>query len=475
MKTIATIFFCLLLLLYENGYSQITITFTVDVAGMTIGTGGMHIAGQFETDSSLTILSDWNPGAPGSQMTLVSGTTYTVDVQFPFSAAGKPLEFEFVRDDVWTNSTGDVSEGNPGDCCLDLSCGVEDGSGGINRMIIIPDCSGTYSCTWNNCAQLIASLSPAITVTPMNPLICKGESIQLSATSLASVSWSPDPTLSCTLCNNPIATPDTTTYYYVTASIGNCMVIETILVSVAVPVVNLSNNQMLCEGESVQLSADGTGTISWSPASGLSCTSCNDPVASPASSTLYFATATVGGCSLTDSLLITVDDLSINAGPDQNINFGESIQLNAEGASAYLWQPPDGLSCTECNSPIASPTVTTQYVVTSISDNGCKASDSVSVFITVPCKGIYFPNAFTPNGDGRNDTFGAISELDIPINTFKIYNRWGQLVFESNTFNGQWDGSFQKQPQPIEAYIYYLELSCEGKNVLLKGAVMLIR
>ena len=133
------------------------------------------------------------------------------------------------------------------------------------------------------------------------------------------------------------------------------------------------------------------------------------------------------------------------------------------------------MSCTECTSPVASPTVTTQYVVTSTSDNGCKASDSISVFITVPCKGIYFPNAFTPNGDGMNDTFGPISELDIPINTFRIFNRWGRLVFESNTFGGQWDGSFQKKPQPIEAYIYYLELSCEGKNVLLKGDVMLIR
>ncbi|MEO6167029.1 MAG: gliding motility-associated C-terminal domain-containing protein [Chitinophagales bacterium] len=476
MKTAISILVILLFIMTKVAFSQITINFTVDAAATTVGPGGMHIAGQFLTDSSITITEDWDPGAQGSQMTLLSGTTWQVQVSFPFNSAGKLLEFEFVRDSAWFNSSyGDVSEGNPGDCCLDETCGVLDGSGGINRVLTIPNCSGEYNCSWNNCAFLIASSSLAITVTPQNVLICKGESVQLTATSLATILWLPDPTLSCLACSNPIASPDITTSYFVTASIGNCIVTDTVLVTVSVPELAISNDTVFCEGQSLQLSAGGTGIISWSPTEGLSCSLCDAPVASPLSTTLYFVTSTVGDCSITDSLLITVDTLSITAGSDQNIFYGESVQLNATGSSDYLWSPTEGLSCTDCPSPIASPLATISYEVTSTSVNGCKSSDAVTIFVTVPCVGIFFPNAFTPNGDGRNDTFGPVSELNPPIKAFRIFNRWGQLVFLSTAFSVQWDGTFENQLQPIESYIYNLELDCEGNGVLMKGVVMLVR
>lgn len=465
----------LTLAITTSGFSQIMITFTVDVTGMYIGAGGVHIAGEFATDSSLTILEDWQPGSSGSQMTLLSGTTYTVDVSFPSSSAGKPLQFEFVRDEVWMNSNGDMSEGNPYDCCLDYSCGVDDGAGGFNRIITIPECTGSYDCTFNQCASLVVSSLPSFTVTPQDTIICLGQSIQLHAVSSGVVTWFPDPTLSCTSCNDPFASPVVPTHYFVTSALGSCLVKDTVFVNPQSPSINSSPDTFLCRGDSVQLFAMGSGIISWFPNTALSCALCDDPIASPLSSIWYYVTSTVGSCSVKDSMFLTVDAISINAGSDQNILLGESVQLEASGAADYTWQPASGLSCTDCSSPIASPSVTTTYQVASTSDLGCKASDSVTIIVTVPCAGIFFPNAFTPNSDGRNDTFGAISELNPPIKSFRIFNRWGQLIYESTALDKPWDGNFHNKPQSLGTYVYVLELDCEGGSTMMSGEVMLIR
>ncbi len=455
--------------------AQINITFTIDVTGSAVGAGGMHIAGQFATDSASSITADWNPAAPGSKMTHLSGSTYQLIVTFPFSAAGKLLEFEFVRDSVWNNNTGDVSEGNPNDCCLDLTCGVSDQSGGINRVITIPACSGSYDCSWNICASLIPGPDPVIAVSPGNIIICKGESVQLNAASSAAVSWQADPTLSCLLCNNPLASPDTTTYYYASAAIGSCMAVETVLVEVVVPAVTAAADTVLCNGASAQLYATGSGSITWTPATGLSCSSCDNPVASPASTILYYATASAGNCFAKDSVLVTVETISVEAGTDEQLLLGDSVMLHGSGASQYQWQPPDGLSCTDCASPVAMPIVSATYTLTGTSDNGCKATDEVTLTVIVPCDGIFFPNAFTPNGDGRNETFGPVSNFHPAINAFRIYNRWGEMVFESKSFSSQWNGNLHGEPQPTGAYAYDLTLLCDGRQVVLKGIVSLLR
>ncbi|HUM48446.1 MAG TPA: hypothetical protein PLD84_16050, partial [Chitinophagales bacterium] len=232
MKIAITILVMINLMMIRIAFSQITITFTIDDGGNGIGPGGMHIAGQFATDSSLTIATDWDPGADGSAMTLLSGTTWQLEVSFPFSSAGKLLEFEFVRDSAWNIGYVDMSEGNPGDCCLDETCGVTSVSGETNRVLVIPDCSGTYSCFWNTCASLVPSFDMNILVTPQNILLCKGESVQLDASGAPNVVWLADPTLSCDSCNNPIASPDSTTTYYVSAGFGTCFGEENVLVTV---------------------------------------------------------------------------------------------------------------------------------------------------------------------------------------------------------------------------------------------------
>ena len=90
-------------------------------------------------------------------MTLLFGDTYGVDVSFPDSSAGLSLQFEFVRDNVWSNAFGDMSEGNGGDTSvyLDETCSVNDYVGGLNRIITIPNCGGNYDCLWNKCGFVV--------------------------------------------------------------------------------------------------------------------------------------------------------------------------------------------------------------------------------------------------------------------------------------------------------------------------------
>ena len=74
-----------------------------------------------------------------------------------------------------------------------------------------------------------------------------------------------------------------------------------------------------------------------------------------------------------------------------------------------------------------------------------------------------------------NDKFGPLSKINQTIKIFRIYNRWGQLIFETKDFNHKWDGSFDGLPQPSGTYIYYLLVDCNGESVVLKGNVTLLR
>jgi gliding motility-associated-like protein len=397
-------FFIFLFAISKASLSQITITFTVDMSGQSITPQGVRIAGQFALVNAISITQNWQPGAPGSQLTLVSGSTYSIQVVFPLSSAGKKMEFEFVRSNIWFGSE-DYSEGNPGDpnAYLDNSCGVPDGGGGFNRIITIPACGGQFTTLWNYCGTLSSTLPPSLTV---------------------------------------------------------------------------SSPSQICPGQSILISATSNGNVEWSPSTGLSCTRCNNPVATPAISTFYKAKSTMGGCSVIDSVLITVDGNKVNAGHDQNITPGTSTQLSANGSGNYNWQPTAGLSCSNCPSPVASPSVTTSYIVSGTSGNGCKSFDTVTVFVSKsPCGDMFFPGAFTPNDDGVNDKFGPLtSNAAYPSSAiFRVYSRWGELIFETKDLNHRWDGKFRGIVQATGNYVYYLSLDCNGKSTVMKGTVTLIK
>ena len=258
-------FFFISLAISDACHSQITVTFTVDMSGQRITPQGVHIAGQFALVNAISITQNWQPGAPGSQLTLVSGSTYSIQVTFQSSAAGKQLQFEFVRSDIWSG-TEDYSEGNPGDAnaYIDNSCGIPDGTGGFNRIITIPACGGQFTTVWNYCGTLSSLSPPSLTVSP-NSQICHAASVQLSATSNGNVEWSPSTGLSCTHCNSPLATPAATTLYSVRSTVGDCSAIDSVLVTLDPSKANAGADQQITPGSSTQLGATGSGTYAWLP------------------------------------------------------------------------------------------------------------------------------------------------------------------------------------------------------------------
>src|SRR6185312_16282746 len=140
----------------------------------------------------------------------------------------------------------------------------------------------------------------------------------------------------------------------------------------------------ICIGSTITIKASGANKYSWSPASALSCSNCPNPIASPTVTTTYTVTGIdSAGCKGTATRTIKVKPLPIiSISPiSDTICLGGGVVVTASGAMTYKWTPTTGLSCTTCNSPTATPTVTTTYTVTGTDPLGCSSSASVTIYL----------------------------------------------------------------------------------------------
>lgn len=258
-----------------------------------------------------------------------------------------------------------------------------------------PNSTITYTVTGlsaNNCADtamVTITVNPLPTISVGNDRnICDGDTVQLQATGAQTYTWSPTGTLSCSTCDNPSAYPtDTTQYTIVGVDSNGCTDSTQLNIFVRPnPVVSATPNyQLICEGDSVQLQATGATTYTWTPTGTLSCSNCDDPVAKPTSSTSYIVSGFTNGCSDTANVLINVlPKPNVQAGADVDICIGESTILSVTGGLKHQWTPTNTLSCDTCKTTIATPTVTTQYLVTGTDNNNCSSADTVNVTVHNP-------------------------------------------------------------------------------------------
>jgi len=187
------------------------------------------------------------------------------------------------------------------------------------------------------------------------------------------------------------------------------------------------------------------------------------------------------GCFLViDTLINEPPLLTVDAGNTVEIVLGESTTLDATPSApvaVYSWAPSTGLDNALIDNPAASPLETTTYTVTVTDANGCVAFDTVTVIILLIAPEIHISNAFTPNGDGINDWFKAYTE-NVDQFSLRIYNRWGELVYEStDPLDQGWNGTFQNKPQNIGTYVYHLTASRIGieESIHMKGNITLLR
>jgi len=237
----------------------------------------------------------------------------------------------------------------------------------------------------------------------------------------------------------------------------------------------------VCQNQSGQLNAGGGVTYNWVPATGLSCTNCANPVASPTVTTNYSVEVTdVNGCkdTVTTSVYVQLPPNTVTW--DTSIVIGETTVLPGYAGTGftYTWTPVTDLSCTTCPNPVCSSTVDATYTVYISDLMGCFTGQSTFTVYILPLSSVDVPTAFTPNGDGTNDVVYVAGWGIKKLNYFRIYNRWGELVFETNDIKIGWDGTYEGVPQNTETYVY--EVSVEpyvdkGKTVFKKGAIKLLR
>lgn len=184
-------------------------------------------------------------------------------------------------------------------------------------------------------------------------------------------------------------------------------------------------------------------------------------------------TDTVSGCFSTDSITITVNPLPVaNAGLDSTIALGSSIVLNGLGGVSYSWSPITGLDNSFIANPVATPLVTTDYILTVTNANGCTDMDTVKITVESDFN-FMVANMVTPNGDGYNDTWYVENIELYPDNEVAIFDRNGQEVFRTTSYANTWDGTYSGSSVPDGTYYYVIKFNDTGKT--LKGSVTILR
>ncbi|GEO10178.1 gliding motility-associated C-terminal domain-containing protein [Segetibacter aerophilus] len=316
--------------------------------------------------------------------------------------------------------------------------------------------------------------------------ICRGDTIQLKIQSDAfTYSWTPVPQLSDPLVASPVAITNNKTTYTVKASIGSCVATGNITVStVPYPLAYAGRDTMLCFNTSTQLNGStDASTVNWSPSIGLSNSGIINPVATPGKTTAYILnTFDTKGCPKPgrDTIVVTVlPPIHACAGRDTSAVIDQPLQLTATGGVSYLWSPPTGLSATNIANPIASYNETfnqIQYKVVVFNEANCRDSAFVVVKVYNTGPTVFVPTAFTPNGDGKNDVLRPIAVGIKQFEFFRIYNRWGQQVFGTQTDGKGWDGSMNGVIQTTGVYVWWVKaIDYKGVPYFKKGTVTLIK
>jgi gliding motility-associated-like protein len=183
--------------------------------------------------------------------------------------------------------------------------------------------------------------------------------------------------------------------------------------------------------------------------------------------TVYTFTPTGSQCGVSAQIAIVVNPPPLlTMGPDVSIAEGASTTMNVSVTGnivSYQWKPSTGLNNTAIKDPVASPSSTTTYTLVVIDDNNCETSGSTTITVSGRSK-ILVPNAFSPNGDGINDTW-IITNLSVyPGATIDVFNRYGQPVFHSENANKAWDGTYNGKPLPVGTYYYIIDLKNNEKK-----------
>ena len=330
---------------------------------------------------------------------------------------------------------------------------------------------------------IITVLPAPNAVVSNDTVVCKSATVQLSASGGVSYEWFPSSQLNDANIADPLATTQSTTLYSVNVKgVNGCVTTDTVNVVVRTyPEFTTSGNQTVCEGEQAELSASGGTRYQWQPAAQVSDAKAATTYAIlSGASTTYTVHISEEVCNYDTTMSMTIVQhpnpvISILKSNDINCTNPTTL-LEAKGANSYYWTPSIYVDNATSAKPIVFNDTTTTFTVTGSTDAGCTSTASVTV--KVDNSGVprfVLPNAFTPNGDGRNDCFGIRRWGNANIQQFAIYNRWGQAVFQTNDPADCWDGAVGGVPQAAGTYIFIINATTLCGPVKRRGMMTLIR
>ena len=364
----------------------------------------------------------------------------------------------------------------------------------IQTPFLKPDTSTRYtvSASFPGCATLTKSIKIGIEPVPTVDLgpdrqKCQWDTLQINPRITPDYdkyifSWTPanavvDPTTRRAIFNAQSTTKLALTVSTPAGCSGKDSMNITVFQGNFGKLVGSSTDTSICPRDTLHYVASGGVKYSWSPSYYL--TSATDSVvtARPVTSVDYAVTITdLNGC--TDTLYANVNvfpEAILNL-PDSVVLYpGDSALLVAQGnGSSFTWFPGTGLSATNISNPVATPLVDTRYFVETLSESGCTVRDSVDVLVRRESV-LAFPNAFAP-GSGPNGRLKIMRQGIASLNYLRIFNRWGNVVFETKNIDEGWDGTFNGAEQPMGVYIYQVDaVTPTGRHFTQQGNVTLIR
>jgi len=357
----------------------------------------------------------------------------------------------------------------------------------LQNDTLICETFNTLSCSYTD---TIISFMRALPIanTGNDTTICFNTGITLGANPAATGGtqpytylWQPSENFSDPSAEHPVCFPSENIQYILTVTdYYNCNDDDTIYVSInPETILDVPESYAICQNKSVILGGNPTATgslfpyiFNWTPNNTLTGFNTANPVAQPEDTTQYRLIVSTYLCEA-DTVYVTVN---VNPAPeviasdDITIGYGESVTIEAQGATTYVWYPDLYLDDYQSQNPEASPEETITYIVTGTDEIGCSNKDSLTITVI---NEIFIPNLFTPNNDENNDTF-KIYGTGIKDLFIQIYNRNGEIVFESNdkekiTQTG-WDGTNNGQLLPDGAYIWIIRgIYNDGTAIEYKG------
>jgi gliding motility-associated-like protein len=335
--------------------------------------------------------------------------------------------------------------------------------------------------------------------------VCSAATIDLTAASITAgsdpnlvFSYWRDAAASISL-NNPGAVSASGTYYIKGTATGGCFSIVAVNVVInAQPDATITGGGEFCSGTNVPLSITLTGKAPWSitysdGTSEKTINNINSSVytlnVSPAATTTYTITRVsdancsknLTGISTVVNVTATLPGLRL---PTVNVNANTPVQLNARNLGTqytYQWTPPSGLSSSTSLSPIFNYDRNVEYQIRMTSASGCETVDILLVKVVNggnidAAPDLLVPNAWTPNGDGHNDKLFPFTINIVELKYFRVFNRWGQLMFETKQIGEGWDGYYKGEKQPIDAYTWIAEgIGNDGTVIRKSGNAALLR